>query len=314
MTTKKLRQQIKTLQKELDKRIDEDNEEYKSKTTYLKPVRNVQKFSGNEDKDDIHVDDWIEEVEHVIKSHRMNREESTDFIYSNLTGLAKEEIKYRPYEERSNPTKVLRILSETFGDKEGITVLQRNFFERKQMEGESLREYSYALMNLIKKITTKNTDIIPNPDLTLCEQFAQNVNDISLRRELKRLIRQQPDIHFLDFRDEAILFSEDEEKNRSKCSTDRHTTEKQAAESSQKSEKTTHGIDKYLEVIQRQEQNIDNLTKLLERQTVSKSKEQYRVPYPQLNRRRCYTCKSENHIQRNCPRNLTSANYQQSGK
>lgn len=103
MTTKKLRQQIKTLQKELDKRIDEDNEEYKSKTTYLKPVRNVQKFSGNEDKDDIHVDDWIEEVEHVIKSHRMNREESTDFIYSNLTGLAKEKIKYRPYEERSNP-------------------------------------------------------------------------------------------------------------------------------------------------------------------------------------------------------------------
>lgn len=96
------------------------------------------------------------------------------------------------------------------------------------MEGESLREYSYALMNLIKKITTKNTDIIPNPDLTLCEQFAQNVNDISLRRELKRLIRQQPDIHFLDFRDEAILFSEDEEKNRSKCSTDRHTTEKRA--------------------------------------------------------------------------------------
>lgn len=65
----------------------------------------MQKFSGNEDKDDIHVDDWIEEVEHVIKSHRMSREESTDFIYSNLTGSAKEEIKYRPYEERSNPTK-----------------------------------------------------------------------------------------------------------------------------------------------------------------------------------------------------------------
>ena len=51
----------------------------------------------------------------------------------------------------------------------------------------------------------KNVDIIPNPDLTLCEQFAQNVNDNSLRRELKRLIRQHPEMNFLDFRDEAIL-------------------------------------------------------------------------------------------------------------
>lgn len=31
MKTKKLRQQIKTLQKEFDRRIDEDNEEYKFK-------------------------------------------------------------------------------------------------------------------------------------------------------------------------------------------------------------------------------------------------------------------------------------------
>lgn len=91
----------------------------------------MQKFSGNEDNDDIHVDDW-KVVEHVIKSHRMNREESTVFIYSNLTGLAKEESNIG-HLKGSNSTKVLRILSETFGDKEGIIVLQRIFSERKQM-------------------------------------------------------------------------------------------------------------------------------------------------------------------------------------
>ena len=58
MTTKKLRQQIKTLQKELDKRIDEENEEYtRPKTTFLTPVRNVPKFSGNEEKDEIQIND-----------------------------------------------------------------------------------------------------------------------------------------------------------------------------------------------------------------------------------------------------------------
>lgn len=53
----------------------------------------------------------------------MNREESIDFIYLNLIGLVKEEIKYWLYEERSNLIKVLCILSEMFGDKEGIIVL-----------------------------------------------------------------------------------------------------------------------------------------------------------------------------------------------
>lgn len=74
------------MQIELDRLTAEDNEECKFKTTYLKPIPNVQKFSENEDKDDIHVDDWIEKAKNVIKSHRMNKEESTDFIYSNLTG------------------------------------------------------------------------------------------------------------------------------------------------------------------------------------------------------------------------------------
>ena len=37
----------------------------------------------------------------------------------------------------------------------------------------------------------------------------------SLRRELKRLIRQHPEMNFLDFLDEAILYSEDEEKSKS---------------------------------------------------------------------------------------------------
>lgn len=41
----------------------------------------MQKFSGNEDKDDIHVDDWIEKVEHVIKSHRMQKEKKVPTSY-----------------------------------------------------------------------------------------------------------------------------------------------------------------------------------------------------------------------------------------
>ena len=149
MTTKRLRQQIKELERELEGRNEEEN--VRSRISYITPVRNVPTFSGNEDNDRISVDDWIEEIQNVMKSRHMNKEETIDFIYSHLTGLAKEEIKYRSNKERRDPTKVLRILSEAFGEKQGITVIQRNFFDRKQREGESLREYSYALLSLLKK-------------------------------------------------------------------------------------------------------------------------------------------------------------------
>ena len=71
------------------------------------------------------MDDWIEEIQNVMKSRHMNKEETIDFIYSHLTGSAKEEIRYRSNKERRDPTKVLRILSEAFGEKQGITVIQR---------------------------------------------------------------------------------------------------------------------------------------------------------------------------------------------
>ena len=42
--------------------------------------------------------------------------------------------------------------------------------------------------------------------------------DVSLRRELKKVLRHQPHINFMDFRNEAILFAEDEEDADSKYS------------------------------------------------------------------------------------------------
>ena len=164
----------------------------------------------------------------------------------------------------------------------------------------------------MKKITVKNVDIIPNPDLTLCEQFAQNVNDNSLRRELKRLIRQHPEMNFLDFRDEAILYSEDEEKSKSTRIPEKYIVRETKPEATHKPDRRE--LDKLLEVIKRQEHNIDNLTKLLEQQSVSQSKQQNR-PFsrPQF-RRRCYFCKSENHLQRDCPKNCNYTKNQNSGK
>ena len=243
-------------------------------------IRKVPKFSGSTKPDAfISVEDWIDEVEYVMNSRYMSRAEQVDFIYSNLTGNAKEEIKYRRYVERQSPETILRILRETFGERDGITILQRNFYERKQHERETLREYSYALMDLMKKVLKKDSGVVANPELTLCEQFAQNVLDSSLRKELKRLVRQNPHYEFFEFRDEAIAYWEDEERH-------------------------SYGACARKIVEAEVEQHIESLTKLLERQSVTPRQPNYgfgpkRDGYDR--KRTCFNCGSENHLIRNCP-------------
>ena len=306
-TVKKLKEQIKELQEELNQK--QSLEMNKRKVVYLAPTREMSKFSGYVRKDgDIHIDDWIEEIQNAIEIRGLSREESIDFIYSNLTGSAKDEIRYRNYDERHNPTAIFRILRETFGEREGITVLQRQFFERKQETGESLRKFSYALMEFIKKVTKKDKNIVSNADQLLCEQFAQNVKDVSLRRELKKLLRQRPCINFLDFRDEAILFSEEEEQvSLSRDKTDSRSnkgellsgaSDKSVTEKSACATGTSTELNKCLEAIKTQQKQIDSLTKLLEKQTISRDNR----GSPKINKRRCYICNSENHLRRDCPR------------
>ena len=314
---KKLKEQVQELKEELRLRDEERSSQCENKPIVIPQIRKVPKFSGSTKTDAfISVEDWIDEVEYVMNSRYMSRAEQVDFIYSNLTGNAKEEIKYRRYVERQSPETILRILRETFGERDGITILQRNFYERKQHEGENLREYSYALMDLMKKVLKKDSGVVANPELTLCEQFAQNVLDSSLRKELKRLVRQNPHYEFFEFRDEAIAYWEDEERySYGACArksseaevkpevSDNRTVPKETGSETGEKEPDIR-LSGYLDVIKKQEQHIESLTKLLERQSVTPRQPNYgfgpkRDGYDR--KRTCFNCGSENHLIRNCP-------------
>ena len=53
---------------------------------------------------------------------------------------------------------------------------------------------------------------VVDPDLTLRDQFANSVRDRILWKELRKFIREHPSITFLDVREEALRWSEEEEK------------------------------------------------------------------------------------------------------
>ncbi|TWW67321.1 Retrovirus-related Pol polyprotein from transposon opus, partial [Takifugu flavidus] len=158
-------------------------------------------FSG---KSGISIAEWAEEVQACARARYLPAAEQALFMVDHLEGEAKEEIKFRPREEQRDPGRVLAILKELYGCSQSYVTLQQAFFSRQQLEGETLQEFSLALMSLMARVERQAPNGIPNADVLLRDQFVEHVLDGSLRRELKQLVRRQPTITLLELRGEAI--------------------------------------------------------------------------------------------------------------
>lgn len=152
----------------------------------------------------IGINEWIEEVRASMRARYLRPMDEAFFIFDHLEGEAKAEIKYRTRAEREDPEQVFIILKELYGCSQSYVALQENFFSRKQLEGESLQEYSHALFSLMDKIRQSAPNGMPNADVLVRDQFAEHINDSALRRELKRVVRQNPESSMLHVRAEAI--------------------------------------------------------------------------------------------------------------
>lgn len=148
--------------------------------------------------------EWVEEVRASMRARRLAPVDQAYFIYDHLEGPAKDEIKYRPKQDREDPERVLSILQEVYGCPLSYVALQKDFFSRKQLDGESLQEYSHALFELMEKIVRNAPQAIPNSSVLLRDQFVEHVNDPDLRRALKQCVRTKPTATLLDVRGEAI--------------------------------------------------------------------------------------------------------------
>lgn len=81
------------------------------------------------------------------------------------------------------------------------------FFQRKQQEGESIREYLHALVSLMKAMK-HNSRCIIDSDALVHNQFIECVQDGLLQQELRRSVRLNPELSFLSICSEAIRWVE----------------------------------------------------------------------------------------------------------
>ncbi|KAK7888995.1 hypothetical protein WMY93_024555 [Mugilogobius chulae] len=150
------------------------------------------------------LNEWIEEAQACMRARRLSTVEQAFFLFDHLEGEAKNEIKFRPLGERENPELILETLKDLYGCVQPYVTLQQAFFSRRQEEGETLQEFSLALMALMEQVKQSSPDGVPNSDVLLRDQFTEHVTDSALRRDLKRFIRDKPTATLLQVRAEAI--------------------------------------------------------------------------------------------------------------
>ncbi|XP_060780518.1 uncharacterized protein LOC132888512 [Neoarius graeffei] len=168
--------------------------------------RKCPKFNG---RTGLKIVEWIEEVQACMRSKRLPLVDQADFIYDHLEGEVKDEIKYRPPTERRDSEKILDVLRELYGCSQSYVTLQQAFFSWQQQEGETLQEFSLALMDLMDQVQRRAPNGVPNSEVLLRDQFIEHVLDNSLHRELKQFARRTPEATLLEARKEAIRWEQE---------------------------------------------------------------------------------------------------------
>lgn len=148
--------------------------------------------------------EWLDEVQACMRARHLSVSDQAFFLFDHLEGEAREEIKHRPSTERGDPTKIIAALQELYGCYESYVALQEAFFSRRQQEGETLQEFSLALMSLMASVKQSAPSGMPNSEVLLRDQFVEHVLEGALRRELKQFVRRKPTATLLEVRGEAI--------------------------------------------------------------------------------------------------------------
>ncbi|KAL1250647.1 hypothetical protein QQF64_018443 [Cirrhinus molitorella] len=279
---------------------------------YIPRERQIVPFSGDCCADNQTVDEFIDEIERVIRVRGLNSADQVDFILSHLRGSALDEIKLCMGREMKQPQELFSYLRGAFREKRTTPQLLHAFYARRQLDGEHLRDYSHSLSQLLNAALQQSSTIVSDPQLALRDQFIEGVRDPTLRRELRRLVRERPQCTLFDVRDEAMMwYAEDKPRSANVARSRNISSEVDVSEQVNSSctvpNELAVTLQEVVKVITQQGKAIGELTEAVRELTMQKAsvlgkstKPKFRPKYTDDGQPICLRCEGVGHVARTC--------------
>ena len=179
----------------------------------------LQRFLGHpESPGDPTVDEWLSDFDVFVRQCGVPEGERAVVLVDYLGGCAKEEVLCHPVEVRRDVGALVSLLRRVFGPWETVTLLQAEFYARMQSVGETLAEYSRALIRLHQRIegaaptVTERQALAVLGDGALKHQFVVGVRKEWVRRELRRLMWRLADKPCIVRGEALCLMCEEEDR------------------------------------------------------------------------------------------------------
>ncbi len=100
------------------------------------------------------------------------------------------------------PCDIFKYLRAALREKRSVYQLLQIFYSRKQIEGEDIHAYSHALSQIVNSIQKQSPNAVANESMAIRDQFIKDIRDASLRRDLRKLVRDKPESRLIEVRDE----------------------------------------------------------------------------------------------------------------
>ncbi|KAK7471685.1 hypothetical protein BaRGS_00035658 [Batillaria attramentaria] len=239
------------------------------------------------------VEDFIREAERVLAAYQLQDGMAAEYVLRHLDGLARREVLALPATNRGTADAVLAALQDAFGDTRAAMTLLSAFHSRQQRSAERLLEYIHSLQELAAKINARQAGTIS--DQALRDRFVEGLANPALKRELRRMIRDDATVTLLALRAEATEWL-------------RHEPPEDILVQRQQPTELTN--------VKHLEEQVSALTSTLQAmqttiltlsEQVQKQNSASIYPTGQIKSRppfkgKCYNCKQLGHLARNCPK------------